>query len=66
MNHFTHDTDDVAPRRGFFARAAGAIALGLAGFAPSPLRLHQARKSRSQRIPRGISARLQSGMAASN
>jgi hypothetical protein len=43
MNHFTHDTADVAPRRGFFARAAGAIALGLAGFAPSPLRAQAAR-----------------------
>ena len=38
MNHFTHDTADVAPRRGFFARAASAIALRLAGFPPSPLR----------------------------
>jgi hypothetical protein len=43
MNHFTHDTADVAPRRGFFARAASAIALGLAGFAPSPLRAQPVR-----------------------
>jgi hypothetical protein len=42
MNDFTHDTADVAPRRSFFTRAAGAIALGLAGFAPSRLRAQAA------------------------
>ena len=42
MNYFTHDTADVAPRRSFFTRAAGAIALGLAGFAPSRLRAQAA------------------------
>jgi hypothetical protein len=32
-----HDLD-VTPRRGFFARMAGAMALGFAGFASTPLR----------------------------
>jgi hypothetical protein len=34
--------DDVTPRRGFFARVAGAMALGLAGFVPTPLRAQTA------------------------
>jgi hypothetical protein len=33
---------DVTPRRGFFARMAGAMALGLAGFASAPLRAQTA------------------------
>ncbi len=36
------DTADVTPRRGFFARIAGAAALGLAGFASTPLRAQTA------------------------
>ena len=34
----TNEAADVTPRRGFFARVAGAIALGLAGSVPTALR----------------------------
>jgi hypothetical protein len=37
MNDLTHDSTDVAPRREFFAQAGGAMALGLAAFAATPL-----------------------------
>ena len=35
------DTLDVTPRRGFFGRVAGAMALGLAGFGAMPARAQQ-------------------------
>ena len=38
MTDLMHAAADVTPRRGFFARIAGAMALGLAGFASTPLR----------------------------
>jgi hypothetical protein len=36
MTRLIEDMVDVTPRRGFFARMAGAAALGLAGFASAP------------------------------
>src|SRR5271154_1939231 len=36
MTDFMHAAAEVTPRRGFFARMAGAMALGLAGFAATP------------------------------
>jgi hypothetical protein len=42
MNDLTHDAIDVTPRRGFFARVAGAMAAGLAGFSATPLRAQTA------------------------
>jgi hypothetical protein len=36
MTRLIEDIVDVTPRRGFFARMAGAAALGLAGFASAP------------------------------
>jgi hypothetical protein len=42
---------DVTPRRGFFARAAGAMALGLAGFASTPLRAQTAAGSNAPGWP---------------
>jgi hypothetical protein len=40
MTNLTHD--DKMPRRGFFGRFAGAIAVGLAGFATTPARAESA------------------------
>jgi hypothetical protein len=37
MADFTQVSSDIAPRRGFFRRFGGAVALGLAAFAPKPL-----------------------------
>jgi hypothetical protein len=37
MADFTQVSRDIAPRRGFFRRFGGAVALGLATFAPKPL-----------------------------
>jgi hypothetical protein len=37
MADFTQSSSDIAPRRGFFRRFGGAVALGLAAFAPKPL-----------------------------
>lgn len=42
MTDLIHAAADVTPRRGFFARMAGAMALGLAGFASTPLRAQTA------------------------
>jgi hypothetical protein len=42
---------DVTPRRGFFARIAGAMALGLAGFASTPLRAQTAAGSNAPGWP---------------
>jgi hypothetical protein len=38
MTDLTHDTTDMMPRRGLFGRFAGAMVLGLAGFATTPVR----------------------------
>src|SRR5580658_608208 len=38
MNDLTHNSTDVTPRREFFAQAGGAVALGLAAMAATPLR----------------------------
>src|ERR1700686_3775281 len=38
MTDLMHDAADVTPRRGFFTRVAGAMALGLAGFVPTSSR----------------------------
>jgi hypothetical protein len=37
MANLTHDTTFMTPRRGFFSRVASMMALGLAGFGPTPL-----------------------------
>jgi len=37
MTYINQDISDIAPRRGFFRRFGGAVALGLAAFAPKPL-----------------------------
>jgi hypothetical protein len=37
MTDLTRGNNDIAPRRGFFRRFGGAVALGLAAFAPRPL-----------------------------
>jgi hypothetical protein len=37
MPDLTRDTSDISPRRGFFRRFGGALALGLAGLASKPL-----------------------------
>jgi len=37
MTDLVHDGSDIAPRRGFFRRFGGAMALGLAGLASKPL-----------------------------
>jgi intracellular sulfur oxidation DsrE/DsrF family protein len=37
MTDLVHDSSDIAPRRGFFRRFGGAMALGLAGLASKPL-----------------------------
>ena len=37
MTNLIRSTNDIAPRRGFFRRVGGAVALGLAAFAPKPL-----------------------------
>ena len=42
MTDLMHAAADVTPRRGFFTRMAGAMALGLAGFASTPLRAQTA------------------------
>jgi hypothetical protein len=42
MVNLSLDTLDVTPRRSFFGRLAGATALGLAGFSPTPLRAQSA------------------------
>jgi len=36
MSNLTLGNNDIAPRRGFFRRFGGAVALGLAVFAPKP------------------------------
>jgi hypothetical protein len=42
MAESAHNATELTPRRGFFSRlAAGAMALGLAGLAPAPLRAGQ-------------------------
>jgi hypothetical protein len=38
MANLTHDVTLMTPRRGFFGRVAGALALGISGFAATPLR----------------------------
>jgi hypothetical protein len=38
MDELTWNATGTTPRRGFFRRIAGAMALGLAGFAPDPSR----------------------------
>ena len=38
MDDLTRNATDATPRRGFFRRIAGAMALGLAGLAPDPSR----------------------------
>jgi hypothetical protein len=38
MDELTRNATGTTPRRGFFRRIAGAMALGLAGFAPDPSR----------------------------
>ncbi len=38
MDDLTQNATGTTPRRGFFRRIAGAMALGLAGFAPDPSR----------------------------
>jgi len=43
MSNLSLETTDVPPRRSFFGRLAGAMALGLAGIAPTPLRAHTTR-----------------------
>src|SRR5271169_1274355 len=45
MTDLMHDVSDVTPRRGFFTRVAGVMALGLAGFAATPLRAQTAAPS---------------------
>jgi hypothetical protein len=42
MVNLSLDTLDVTPRRSFFGRLAGAMALGLAGFLPTPSRAQSA------------------------
>jgi hypothetical protein len=42
MTDLTHDMADPMPRRGFFGRFAGAMVLGLAGFATAPVRAQSA------------------------
>ena len=42
MAYLSLDTLDVTPRRGFFGRLGGAMALGLAGFLPTPSRAQSA------------------------
>jgi hypothetical protein len=42
MTDLTHDMTDKMPRRGFFGRFAGAMVLGLAGFATTPVRAQSA------------------------
>jgi hypothetical protein len=42
MTDLTHDMTDTMPRRGFFGRLAGAMAVGLAGFATTPARAESA------------------------
>jgi hypothetical protein len=37
MANLTHDMTFITPRRGFFGRVAGALALGISGFAATPL-----------------------------
>jgi hypothetical protein len=37
MTNFSPETNDIAPRRNFFGRLGGAVALGLAGLASKPL-----------------------------
>jgi hypothetical protein len=55
-DHMTDLMDDLTPRRGFFARVAGAMALGLAGFAPTPLRAQTA-AARSDDWPGALKGR---------
>jgi hypothetical protein len=38
VNDLTHNSSDATPRREFFAQAGGAVALGLAALAVTPLR----------------------------
>jgi hypothetical protein len=45
MTDLMHDAADVTPRRGFFTRVAGAMALGLAGFVPTSSRAQTAAPS---------------------
>ncbi len=42
MTDLTHDMTDMMPRRGFFGRFTGAMVLGLAGFATTPVRAETA------------------------
>src|SRR5271154_4391695 len=42
MADFSNDMTDGMPRRGFFGRFSGAIVLGLAGFAATPVRAQAA------------------------
>src|ERR1700683_1283413 len=42
MTDLTHNMTDTMPRRGFFGRLAGAMAVGLAGFATTPARAESA------------------------
>jgi hypothetical protein len=42
MANLTHDVTLMTPRRGFFGRVAGALALGISGFAAKPLRAQTA------------------------
>ncbi len=57
MTDLRHDAADVTPRRGFFARVAGAMAVGLAGFAAPPLRAQTAAPSSGPDWPGALKGR---------
>ena len=52
MTDLTHDMTDKMPRRSFFGRFTGAMVLGIAGFATTPVRAN-----RRQRHPTGRTGR---------
>jgi hypothetical protein len=54
MNDLLHD---VTPRRGFFARAAGAVAAGVAAFSATPLRAQTAAPSGGPDWPGALKGR---------
>jgi hypothetical protein len=57
MTDRMYDAADVTPRRGFFTRVAGAIAVGLAGFAATPLRAQTAAPSSGPDWPGALKGR---------
>src|SRR5258708_32530567 len=57
MTNLMHDAAEVTPRRGFFARVAGAMAVGLAGFAATPLRAQTAAPSSGPDWPGALKGR---------